>query len=176
MSLDDDFVFTEETKIERLYQVLRNNEVDLVSGSLFTDTSTELYDYAGNIAIEGDSFKLVHGDRGSLEDSDHPVCKRYDIVANFFMAKLDKIRQVKWDPKLKLGEHQDFFLRAKQSGLMVASCFSEVSVFHKQDHSNAEYKQKRGREVPYLRQFLKKHGLKKFVLYSGLTYVWVLDE
>ena len=175
MSLDDDFVFTNATKIEKLYQFLLNHgEFDLASGSLYTDTNSELYDYAGLINIEGDNFKLVRGDRGIIIDSDNH-CKLVDIVANFFMAKRDKLNQVKWDPILKLGEHQDFFLRAKQESMKVAACGDLVTVFHKQDHSNPEYKQKRGREVPFIRKFLKKHNLKNFVLYSGLTWVYTLD-
>ncbi len=175
MTLDDDFVFTNNTKIEKLFQVLLSTDVDLVSGSLYTDpVKPELYDYAGNIAIEGENFRLMRGDRGEVSP-DYPACKRYDIVANFFMARTAKIRQVKWDPALKLGEHQDFFLRAKQEGVRVASCFSEVTVFHEQDHTNPEYKQKRGREIPYIRQFLTKHGLKNFYNYAGLKYVWVLE-
>jgi len=87
------------------------------------------------------------------------------------MAETEKIKSVRWDDELKLGEHQDFFLRFKNSGNKVASCGKYVTVFHKQDHTNPEYKQKRGREYNFLRTFLRKHNLKSLVLFTGVTYI-----
>lgn len=81
---------------------------------------------------------------------------------------------MQWDNNLKLGEHQDFFLRIKEHKLKVASCGS-VSAFHAQDHSDEGYKKRRGREIMYLREFLKKHNLKSMYLFSGVKYVWLLD-
>lgn len=72
---------------------------------------------------------MRYGDYGPF--SDFPACRAVDVVANFFIAKTEKIRALRWDGDLKLGEHQDFFLRAKQAGLKVATC-SDVKVYHKQ--------------------------------------------
>ena len=176
MTLDDDFVFTNATLIEKLFQLMKNHDhVDLVSGSLYTDTNSEIYDYSGKISIEGEDFKLLRGDYGYLFDIEYQNCRKVDIVANFFMAKQIKINELKWDPALKLGEHQDFFLRAKKSNYSVYACGELVTVLHKQDHTNPEYKQKRGREIPYIRQFLKKHNLKNFYNHNGLKWVWLLE-
>ena len=45
-----------------------------------------------------------------------------DIVQNFFMAETNAVRQkvAGWDEDLKLIEHADFFMRAKEAGLVVA--------------------------------------------------------
>lgn len=46
--LDDDFVFTDDTQIERLLALMdAHPELDIVSGGLFTD-EIEFYDYAGH--------------------------------------------------------------------------------------------------------------------------------
>jgi len=37
----------------------------------------------------------------------------YDKVANFFICRTDRIKEVGWDTKLKKLEHADFFTRAK---------------------------------------------------------------
>jgi len=43
-----------------------------------------------------------------------------DICRNFFLARTETLMVVKWDPKLKLSEHEDFFWRYKQAGYGVA--------------------------------------------------------
>ena len=35
-----------------------------------------------------------------------------DMVDNFFIARASKLRDILWDENLKVGEHEDFFLRA----------------------------------------------------------------
>jgi len=183
ITLDDDFVFTNRTTIEFFVQVMENsnqawieesNRLDIVAGSLYTDENP-YYDYAGLIEVDSDrNFRLISGMHGHWEDIDYLAaqCKLVDIVANFFVAKTTRVQRLQWDPELKLGEHQDFFLRAKQENppFRVASC-GNVAVYHKQDHSNGDYRRKRQREVQFLRRFLQKHKLKSFVLFSGVTYV-----
>ena len=43
----------------------------------------------------------------------------YDRVANFFVGRTRRIREIGWDPELKLVEHTDFFRRAHKK-LLVA--------------------------------------------------------
>jgi hypothetical protein len=51
-----------------------------------------------------------------------PQCFRADMVDNFFIARTDAVRSVLWDERLLVGEHEDFFLRARAAGLRVAYC------------------------------------------------------
>lgn len=95
---------------------------------------------------------------------------RVELIINFFMARTDVISKLRWDESLKLGEHQDFFLRAKTKGVRVVSC-RNVKVQHLQRPPDPEYKRKRMREFQYLQQFLKKHNLASMELFTGITYV-----
>jgi len=167
LTLDDDFIFLNYTLVETLLEVLETTNVSIASGSLVLPDGTS-YDYAGLIEISDKVLRLRNADYGNLKK--FPNCRLVDIVANFFMAKTEAIRQIRWDSEFKLGEHQDFFIRVKESGITVACC-KNVSVYHRQVHSDEKYKAKRQREYMYLKQMLKKHNLESFQLFSGLTYV-----
>eukprot|EP01105_Mastigella_eilhardi_P024297 TRINITY_DN6319_c0_g1_i1.p2 TRINITY_DN6319_c0_g1~~TRINITY_DN6319_c0_g1_i1.p2 ORF type:complete len:297 (-),score=100.41 TRINITY_DN6319_c0_g1_i1:60-836(-) len=171
--LDDDFVLElGATEVERLVQVMRAHpELDIVAGGLRTD-EVAFYDYAGKIGVEGDAIRMREGDDGPVEG--FPQCRKVDVTANFFAARTDRIRTVRWDDELKLGEHQDFFLRAKWAGLHVATC-RDVVVYHKQVHADPQtkYKRMRMREFQFLRRMLAKHNLKRLIIYSGATYAHI---
>ncbi|KAH3758318.1 glycosyltransferase family 2 protein [Pelomyxa schiedti] len=170
--LDDDFVFTEDTRIEKLMEVLdKRDDLDIVSGGLFT-TEIEFYDYAGMIGVEGDAIRMRYGDYGPVPGFG-PECKKVDVVANFFLARTAVVKKLRWDDSLKLGEHQDFFLRAKFAGVGVATC-NDVKVFHKQiQDPSPEYRRMRMREFYFLRQMLQKHNLKRLIIYSGAVYAHI---
>jgi hypothetical protein len=51
-----------------------------------------------------------------------PECWNVDMVDNFFIARTAALKRVQWDNRLLVGEHEDYFLRAKAAGLRVAYC------------------------------------------------------
>jgi glycosyltransferase involved in cell wall biosynthesis len=51
-----------------------------------------------------------------------PECWEVDMVNNFFIARTAALRRVRWDDRLVVGEHEDFFLRAKDARLRIAYC------------------------------------------------------
>ena len=159
----------------KLLVILENTQFSMAGGSLYNDNP--YYDYSGLIEIDDKrNFRLREGSMGEVSDSfstvgKHFDCKQVDIIANFFMASTKAVQKVRWDDSLKLGEHQDFFLRYKQEGFKVASCGKDATVYHKQDHSDPDYKRKRQREYSFLRKFLSKHNLNSFILFTGVTYI-----
>lgn len=174
VTLDDDFVFSERTTIERLVAVLdARPELDIVAGSLYLPgREAEPYAYAEllDVVDEGRELRMRKGSHGPVPGFDG--CHRYDIALNFFVARADRVRAMGgWDARLKLGEHQDFFLRAKRAGLGVAVCPSYATALHEQDHSDTAYKQKRMREFQFLRLMLESHGLRRLRLSTGPIYV-----
>eukprot|EP00727_Mastigamoeba_balamuthi_P012472 m51a1_g7848 putative beta- n-acetylgalactosaminyltransferase 2 (277) ;mRNA; r:221252-222211 len=173
--LDDDFVFEERTDVAALVAVLEARpELDIASGGLRTDANP-FYDYAGRLEVTPDgSLALRYGDYGAVPGPEGRAarCRYVDIVANFFAARTERVRGLRWDDELKLGEHQDFFLRAKRAGLRVAAC-AGVVVYHAQVHTDPDYKRLRMREPMFLRRALAKNGLRRLVIFSGLTYVQV---
>lgn len=99
-----------------------------------------------------------------------PSCLiRVDIVPNFFMARTGSVRKVYWDERLKYGEHQDFFLRARWKKLAVGAC-ETVTIKYKQVVKAEDYYQRRAREQKYLVKVIEKHNIARLVTSSGLTY------
>lgn len=93
--LDDDFVFTPNTKVELLLDRIKDH--DIVGGSLFQDG--EIRHYEGR-------YELKEGHLKYIPSTTEPL----DFVFNFFLAK----REVTgWDERLKMAEHTAFFLSNK---------------------------------------------------------------
>jgi GT2 family glycosyltransferase len=102
----------------------------------------------------------------------HSGCHQVDFVPNIFLARTKTLQtKIQWDPLLKLGEHEDFFYRAKQMGVRTLTC-PGVSFNHKQvEHwlGKTEYDRMRGRVFGFLKLSLRKHGLSKLVSFGRTT-------
>jgi glycosyltransferase involved in cell wall biosynthesis len=161
--LDDDFVFSEDTKLERLQEDLdKHSDIDLVAG-MVTVNGKETH-YEGILVAEGD---VLHGRRETRGVIDGlPL---YDVVYNFFMARVDKLRLVPWDNNLKLAEHTEFCLRAK--GKLTIAYDETVKV----ENSRAEYNDNkssyRGRGLDYLKIAMEKHGFSSYINFEGREVV-----
>lgn len=164
--LDDDFVLTDSSDLGLLIHELNMNRHDLVAGkSPNCDT-----DYSGTMRVhksrQGKKLLLLP-QRKAIEGS---TCERVDIVPNLFMAHAKLFLKIKWDSRLKLGEHEDFFVRAKRLGIRVATC-PGLSFDHHQtpEHLQSEhYRKMRGRVWGFLEIFLKKHGLFELVAFGKI--------
>lgn len=109
--LDDDFVFTSRTDLPALLAPVRDGDFDLTGGTVM---------HKGTIThFEG--FFKVEDRVMKLRPLKHPVKEptACDIVYNFLGGVTDRIRTVRWDDRLKLCEHQAFFIRAKEQGVRV---------------------------------------------------------
>lgn len=165
----------ERTTIHRLVDVLDSSpQLAIVAGSLYLPGQEDSpYAYAEllDVVDDGRELRMRKGSHGPLPGFEAD-CSRHDIVLNFFAARTDAVRQMGgWDARLKLGEHQDFFLRAKQAHLGVAVCPTYAVALHDQDHSDTDYKRKRMREFQFLRAMLESHGLRRLRLSTGPLYV-----
>jgi hypothetical protein len=109
----DSMIFTDETT--GINDILSYFEVYDVIGLRLN--KAEIYWVGWLTMKERDSFWLDFIDR-SKEPDFGPI---YDcnIIHNFFIAKTSVIREVKWDDKLKLAEHEDFFYRLANAGFKV---------------------------------------------------------
>ena len=61
----------------------------------------------------------------------------YDKVANFFVARTERLRLVDWDPALKRMEHADFFTRAR--GVLTSVHNAELKCLHAGTPFDAAY-------------------------------------
>ncbi|XP_043939529.1 beta-1,4 N-acetylgalactosaminyltransferase 1 isoform X2 [Protopterus annectens] len=128
--VDDDFIFTNETKIEKLVDVLEKTTLDVVGGAVreVTGYSTT---YRQKITVEagGDDGDCLHTRQGFHHIiKGFPNCVVTDGVINFFLARTEKARQVGFDPKLNRVAHLEFFIDGLGI-LHVGSC-DDVVVSH----------------------------------------------
>ncbi|XP_034726237.1 beta-1,4 N-acetylgalactosaminyltransferase 1 isoform X1 [Etheostoma cragini] len=128
--VDDDFIFTANTKLEKLVDVLERTTLDLVGGAVREATGYTAT-YRQTISIEsgkedGDCLHMRRGFHHIIQG--FPNCVVTDGVINFFLARTDKVQQVGFDPRLARVAHLEFFIDGLGS-LHVGSC-DDVIVNH----------------------------------------------
>ncbi|XP_058619069.1 beta-1,4 N-acetylgalactosaminyltransferase 1a isoform X2 [Onychostoma macrolepis] len=128
--VDDDFIFTSSTKLEKMVDILERTTLDLVGGAVREVTGyTATYRHiistdAGD--EEGDCLHIRTGFHHVIEG--FPNCVVADAVINFFMARKEKIGQVGFDPRLARVGHLAFFIDGLGS-LHVGSC-DDIIISH----------------------------------------------
>ncbi|NXY26722.1 B4GN1 acetylgalactosaminyltransferase, partial [Atrichornis clamosus] len=105
--VDDDFIFTPRTRLEKLVDVLERTSLDLVGGAVreitgYTTTYRQRLSVRGGGA-GGDCLRTRPGFHHRL--AGFPACVVTDGVVNFFLARTDKVRQVGFDPRLRRVAH-----------------------------------------------------------------------
>ncbi|NXQ62306.1 B4GN1 acetylgalactosaminyltransferase, partial [Anthoscopus minutus] len=100
--VDDDFIFTPRTRLEKLVDVLERTSLDLVGGAVreitgYTTTYRQRLSVRGGGA-GGDCLRTRPGFHHRL--AGFPACVVTDGVVNFFLARTDKVRQAGFDPRL----------------------------------------------------------------------------
>lgn len=122
--VDDDFLFTNQTKIERLVDVLEKTELDLVGGSVLGN------EFQFKLLLEqsedGDCIHQRPGSFGPLDG--FPGCVVTSGVVNFFLAHAERLLRVGFDPRLQRVAHSEFFIDGLGT-LFVGSC-PDVMISH----------------------------------------------
>jgi len=164
--LDDDFEFTEKTKIEKMIDVLESDsKIGVVGGVVLDEGQTErnfehIIEKKGSILYhrnDGDKYFYI---------KEHKV-KETDCVLNFALFRKDVFNDVKWDNDLKISEHNDFYLKMKETDWRVIYCPDvKVNHIHK---SSREYKDFRNRDE-FLITMMSKNGLSKIKYLGGRTF------
>ena len=147
MLLDDDTIFTSNTRLEWPLMVLDNySNIDLVSGRYLPRK------FFGKQVIEGGAFIRDMEIFNQIIDG-FPI---YDFTANFFIARTEKVRSIGWDDELKIQEHMEFFWRARSK----INCTHLPYFSSKNSHAtNKEYAKFRGRSKKYQIMQCKKLGV-----------------
>ncbi|MBN8675689.1 MAG: glycosyltransferase [Chitinophagales bacterium] len=141
------------TTVKRLVRILLNptlawryfNQIPLASAHI------------GNFVVENNNCTLAISNK-QPEDSLFCSC---DLVNNFFIGRTASIQKIGgWDVDLKVGEHEDFFLRAKLDGLRTA--FLPGFVIKHYPVSDKNYLAFRERAVEFKTQFIQKFGFNSY--------------
>ncbi|ELK15325.1 Beta-1,4 N-acetylgalactosaminyltransferase 1 [Pteropus alecto] len=119
--VDDDFIFTARTRLERLVDVLERTPLDLVGEesqdkeglqevggavreiSGFATTYRQLLSLEPGAPGRGNCLRQRRGFHHELLG--FPGCVVTDGVVNFFLARTDKVREVGFDPRLSRVAH-----------------------------------------------------------------------
>uniref|UniRef100_A0A3B3ZDF2 Glycosyltransferase 2-like domain-containing protein n=1 Tax=Periophthalmus magnuspinnatus TaxID=409849 RepID=A0A3B3ZDF2_9GOBI len=133
---DDDFIFSQSTKIEKMVEVMEAvPELDVVGGSVQGNTFHFSLEYDKGDETEGGClYRKSHGRFHAIPG--YPQCYLTSGVVNFFLARTDCIQKSRFDPLLKRVAHS-FFMDGLGS-LMVASC-SHVSIGHQPKKNSNQY-------------------------------------
>ncbi|XP_029946495.1 beta-1,4 N-acetylgalactosaminyltransferase 2-like isoform X2 [Salarias fasciatus] len=138
--VDDDFFFTENTKIEEFVEVMEAvPELDVVGGSVEGNQFYFSILYEEGDGVEGGC--LIRKSGGKFHPlPDLPKCYFTHGVVNFFLARTDAVRRVGFDPQLQRVAHSEFFMDGLGS-LMVATC-QDVKIGHQRktaENTNPRY-------------------------------------
>jgi hypothetical protein len=176
---DDDFIFEPRTRLSLMRRMLIENNLDLLGGVFrqynlksrkqrlkfkisnwllkfnILIPSTGMYEYSANFDLEGTVCRLK---KMTYQDP----FTRCDMTHNFFIARTDKVRAFGgWNPILKGGEHQNFFIRAKLNGLNIATT-RQCGVVHDRWSPMPElFKELRERGAYYQTIALQEFGIEK---------------
>lgn len=176
---DDDFIFEPRTRIPLMRTMLLENSLDILGGVFIQYNmksrvgrlksviskfllkfnllipADQIYEYHAGLELKNNVCRLS---KVKYEDP-FTIC---DLTHNFFIARTDKVKAFGgWNPILKGGEHQNFFIRAKLKGLKVATT-RQCGVIHDRWSPAPEvFKQLRERGKDYQKIALTEFGIDK---------------
>jgi hypothetical protein len=152
---DDDFVFTKETDLTIMQDVLNEDKsIGIVGGKLIGSSR-----YNKRLLYDKLNKKIYLID---LKEKFHTTKNKNkfiytDLVLNFFLCKKEIFNDIRWDNNLKLSEHLDFFLRFKLTNWKVAYTADVVGLHERERTTN--YMQFRHQSNIFYHLFLNKYSL-----------------
>ena len=161
--VDDDF-YVRDTSLDILFLALLNDHADIAGIQIINDQDLKLnFDFSGMIdIIDSRSGPYYNFRKGEYARTVGDQCRHKDMIPNIFLAKREALVSVEWDSDLKLGEHEDFFLRVKKQNLKVIHC-PFICIYHNQDKwwlkTTDPYAKMRKRVYYFLQKMLQKHNL-----------------
>ncbi|MBP7562536.1 MAG: glycosyltransferase [Candidatus Cloacimonetes bacterium] len=167
--LDDDYVFTRHTKIERFVHLIEKYpEIDILAGSVYNRGKKKV-DCACRMNIDNQVLYKLKKPYKIKDD-----LKFYDMVVNFFIAKTDKIKELRWDDELKTVEHSAFFIKAMNHGLISPETDS-VSIHHLRPKNSLYKKFRKDRVEYYAGLFKQMYQINEIVMLEKESDVPVTD-
>jgi (N-acetylneuraminyl)-galactosylglucosylceramide N-acetylgalactosaminyltransferase len=158
VTLDDDFIFNDRTKLEKWLEILENTNLDLVGGNV-----DEHPNYYASLHIVDDA--LVFKPESVGRENNFLL---WNIVLQFWMGKTEKIREIGgWDNDFLTCDHIIFFARAIGK-IKIGHC-PDVGVGHMPIKDPIYYKHRNGRMQQYLRLLMDKLNVKRVVDVHGHT-------
>ncbi|KAE8575131.1 hypothetical protein XENTR_v10003730 [Xenopus tropicalis] len=159
--VDDDFLFTADTKIEKLVNVLESTNLDVVGGNV----NGNHFSFRLLLQDGGEEGDCLHWRGGSYRGIEgFPKCVLTGGVVNFFLAHTDRVLSVGFDPKLQRVAHTEFFVDAL-GRLRVGSCSDVVVGHQKKDQSVSGAMAEQAKKYNSFRTDTKEQVKMKLTLY-----------
>ncbi|XP_002741266.1 beta-1,4 N-acetylgalactosaminyltransferase 2-like [Saccoglossus kowalevskii] len=149
---DDDFVFTNGTKLENFINKFENPKVklDVIGGTFGDERGKSKQSCFGCRTIlwytgdqDGDCF-IRHGGHKYHPIPEYPNCYMADAITMFFMARTEAFRRGVFDPEYERVGHTEYFIN-RLGKIRLASC-NDVNILHSR-LANPTYNKYRGRLV-----------------------------
>jgi glycosyltransferase involved in cell wall biosynthesis len=151
--LDDDYVFTPGTDLEKFLTLFQKHNLDILAGRWIQNGITRHFEY--QLLRQDDILHYIPKPKVKLEDHVY----LYDIVHNFWVAETSKVISAGgWDDRLKLEEHTDFFLKLQSMNWRVGYC-PDLTIRH-QPKRYSNYMIYRN-DPRYSKVFNEKHGIRQ---------------
>jgi hypothetical protein len=144
---DSDNLFIEQTKIEMLQRILNNDEtIGLVS--CYETNQTRINHYEKNLKI--DNKNICYLEIPSEERDSNLNYFYCDMTQNVGLVRKDVFKTIKWDNRMKLAEHLDFFLLLKYKSSWKVACSTNVFINNQMyAFKNEKYNAYRNRNKEY---------------------------
>lgn len=158
VTLDDDFVFNDNTCLEKWFAILENTDLDIIGGNVAGHPN-----YHASLHIEDKALVFKPTPVGM--ENGFPL---WNIVLQFWMGKTNKIKEIGgWDEEFKTVDHIIFFARSIGK-LKIGHC-TEVCSGHMPICDPQYYQHRNGRMQQYLRLLMEKLEVNRIVDVSGRT-------
>jgi len=171
MMLDDDMEFTDETDVDRLYQDVRLHGVDLAAG--IPSKRPLVLKFPASLFMHENDLVILNSPAGLLNHIPF-----YRVVHNCFLARTKRLP--KWDERLKLGEHIEYFIRGWREHDLRCSFRPEVKVLDSQVRPNDTFREHRSKAKEYadlaLYEWCKRLGANRVLRQPQGTVRFSIEE
>ena len=178
--LDDDFIFDSDhldpASLGDILNSLQSSVFDIAGGCVSSKygegwSYSFSKDIENKILFQKQDISCANHDKFSREPSyvtEKVACWETSTILNFFVGSVDFLRRTKWDPRLKVGEHEDFFLTVEKLGGKVGMCRGFTSYNDNTCNADSEtYKKARKRVFDYWVIVFKKWDINKMITLAG---------
>lgn len=160
--LEDDFLFTEETTVEPLLDVLQaDQEVGVVGGAL-RSLHGRVSAYALDIEVFRDTMyvrEATHRLKFTPNGLPYRLC---DMIWNFALFRKEMLADHRWNERLKVGEHCPYFHQVKLGARWRVAACSASRIYHVPEQRPKSYLRYRRRAEELFQSYLAEHHIKRY--------------
>lgn len=141
--MDDDYIFNKSINLEEIYNKLIDLDLDLLAGTVSDGVNQHATprNYHGTFSLKNDILYVKKNHHDAEWDSD---VMKIDFAMNLFLAKTETLKDVRWEEKLKLAEHLEWYLRYSKKYKLGKFKLPKFYVYHDNSGvSSLEYKKYR---------------------------------